>query len=455
MIKRPQQNQSLRVTNIGHLVTMDAASTVLQDAWATIENGNLQAMGTGPAPDDWSGETLDAKGGIVLPGLINLHHHMYQNLARAYHPVADLPLLPWVSKMNLLWEKLTPQDLALATRVALVELMLSGCTTALDHHYVFPNGISGMIEAQFEVAESLGVRFVAGRGSIDLDSDIMVDWALEKTDHILADCERLIRRYHDTAHGSYNQMALAPTGPLICSERLLRETALLGQKYGVIITTHNCESADEMPWAMETVGRTPYDQLLKNGWTGDNVLLAHSIQMDDRMVAAAGQHQHGIAHCPCSNMRLGSGICRVQDLRRAGAKVGLGVDGSASNDSGHLLGEARLAMYLSRVQYGAASMGINDALQLATIEGARCLGRSHDLGSLEIGKCGDLAIFPEVDIFSSGASDPVDGLLLCHSRSVRHLVVGGKVVVQDGCIPGLDTEKLIEQHQACAKKFIN
>lgn len=446
------RGQDLLIRNIGWMATMDGGGRVLRDAHLVIRDGFISEVGTGPLPE-WGGAELDARGGIALPGMINLHHHMYQNLARAYTPVCNLPLLPWVKEMNKLWDGFTADDLMVATRVALVELMLSGCTTAMDHHYVFPKGGGDMIAAQFAVADELGIRFVAGRGSFDIRENLMPAWAVDETDAILEDCERLIHTYHDTAPGSYRQVALAPTGPLVVSPRLLEESATMALRHDALLTTHNCESVDELPWAKQLVGGTPFEHLLNCGWAEGKTVLAHSIQMDDEAVALAGKHQMGIAHCPCSNMRLGSGICRVQDLRKAGAYVGLGVDGSASNDSGHLLNEARLCLYLSRVQNGAASMSVEEALSIATLGGARALGREQDLGSIEPGKCGDVAIFPRQDLWSSGAENPLHALLLCFPRLVDHLVIGGKPVVQSGNIPGIDIPRLVENHTLTARKF--
>ncbi|HKJ89584.1 MAG TPA: amidohydrolase family protein, partial [Oceanipulchritudo sp.] len=342
------RRNDLLIKNIGWLGTMDGENRLLRGGYILIKGGFISSLGTGEIPA-WDGPVLDAGGGIALPGLINLHHHLYQNLARAYSPVCNLSLLPWVREMNKLWDGFTVDDLVVATRTGLVELMLSGCTTVLDHHYVFPQGGGDMIAGQFAVAGELGIRFIAGRGSFDTGDNLMPPWAVESTDRILEDCERLIQTYHDREPGSYRQIALAPTGPLVVSPRLLRESAAMAIRHQAVITTHNCESADELPWAMEKVGCTPFEHLLECGWGDGRTVLAHSIQMDDTAVALAGRHRIGVAHCPCSNMRLGSGICRVQDLRKAGAHVGLGVDGSASNDSGHLLNEARQCLYLSRV----------------------------------------------------------------------------------------------------------
>jgi len=444
---------NLMITGIGWLFTNDPSRPMVRDACLVARDGWIEEIRESPRPD-WNGPILDAGGGIAIPGMINLHHHMYQNLARAYSPVCNLPLLPWVTEMNKIWEGFNADDLAIATRVALVELMLSGCTTALDHHYVFPRDGGDMIAAQFRVANELGVRFIAGRGSFDLDNDLMPDWAIDTTDAVLTDCERLLQSYHDPRPGSFQQIALAPTGPLVVTPELLRESAEMGRKYTAVVTTHNCESADEIPWAREqTGGRTPFEHLLDCGWDNARTVLAHSIQLDDGAVAAVGRHRMGIAHCPCSNMRLGSGICRTQDLRKAGAYVGLGVDGSASNDSGHLLNEARMALYLARVQGGAPSMTPEEAIEIATLGGARALGRAHDLGSLEPGKCADIALFPASDLWSSGAENPLHALLLCFPRTVDHLVVGGRIVVKNGQIPGIDIPELIEAHSRCARTF--
>jgi 8-oxoguanine deaminase len=434
---------------------MDDQRRILRDAWITAQGGFIEKIGTGSPPEARRGtQTVDARGGIVLPGLVNTHHHMYQNLARAYPPIANLPLLPWLAALTPLWRTLTADDLHVASLVAMAELMLSGCTTAADHHYVFPRGSSELIDAQFAAADRLGLRFHASRGSMDTASDLIPDWAVQPIDAILNDTERLVSRYHDAAKGGMRRVVVAPCAMTSASPTLYRESAALAARHGLQLHTHCAETIAENDLAAARYGERPLAFLEKIGWVGPRVWFAHGIHWRDEEIAHLGRHRMGVAHCPCSNMRLGSGICRVRNLRAAGAAVGLGVDGSASNDSGHMLGEVRQALLLTRVAHGAEAMTVDDALTLATREGARCLGREHDIGSLEPGKCADLAVFPASDLYSSGAGDAVDGLLLCHPRPVETLIVHGKVRVKEGRLTGLDLRPLLEKHARIAREIV-
>ena len=383
----------LVLKNIGHLVTMNPQRELLRDAFIVVEDGLIRQVGTGPLPLVEGAEAIDAKGGICLPGLINTHHHMFQNLARAFTPISNPSLLPWLAGHMPLWENFSPDDLFVATQVAAAELMLSGCTLTSDHHYLFPAaGSPDIMDAGFHAAESMGLRYVGCRGSVTNPSDIMPAWSCQKTDAILEDCQRLFDKFHDAKPGSMRQVAFAPCTVFGCEGTLHKETAHL---------TRN------------------------------------------RM---------GVAHCPCSNMRLGSGVCRVNDLRAGGSPVSLGVDGSASNDSGHMLNEARLALFLTRVVHGAESMTVEKVLEMATLDGARNLGRTADLGSVEPGKCADLAVFPAEDIWSNGAENKVHALLLCHPRNVETLVVHGKVRVSEGRLVGVDLPRLLEHHRKTAAR---
>lgn len=446
-------NHVLVVRNCGHLVTLDAGRRVLRNAWLVARDGVIAALGEGAPPEEAGAEQLDARGGIVLPGMVNTHHHMYQNLARAYTPIASLPLLPWLAGLTPLWRGLTADDLHTATRVALVELMLSGCTTTSDHHYVFPRGSSGLIDAQFAAAAELGIRFHGARGGMDTASDLIPEWAVQSIDEILRDSERLAARYHEAGRGAMRRLVLAPCAMTSASPELFRQTAALARARGLKLHTHCAETIAENDLVRAHHGRGPLEVLEEWGWDDASVWLAHGIHFADAEVAHVGRRRMGVAHCPCSNMRLGSGVCRVADLQQAGAPVGLGVDGSASNDSGHMLNEARQALLLARVTRGAGAMTPLAALELATRGGAQVLGRDDDLGSLEAGKCADFAIFPASDLYSSGAENPVDGLVLCHARQVDALVIHGRVRVRDGAIPGLDLGALLARHGAIARRI--
>jgi 8-oxoguanine deaminase len=446
------------VRNIGHLVTMDADRRVLRGAWLLAEDGFIRSLGTGAAPRIRGAggevEVVDARGGIVLPGMINTHHHMFQNLARAFGPVSNLPLLPWLAGHMPLWRNFTPDDLHVATQVACAELLLSGCTMTSDHHYLFPrDGSDRMLDAGFEAAAALGIRYVGCRGSVNIPSDIMPEWSCQDTDTILADCQRLFDAHHRSGPGAMSHVAFAPCTVFGCSGDLYRETARLARSLKVRLHTHCGETIPENADALKMLGARPFAYMSKLGWEGDDVWLAHGIHFNDREVGHLTRTRTGIAHCPCSNMRLGSGVCRVNDLRSGGSPVSLGVDGSASNDSGHMLNEARLALLLTRVVHGAGAMTPEQALEMATLEGARNLGRSADLGSLEPGKCADLAVFPAEDLFSNGADDVVHGLVLCHPRNAETVLVHGKVRVRDGQPTGVELPKLLERHRRTARRF--
>lgn len=442
---------TLLIKNIGWLVTMDAARTVRRDAWLLAADGFVTATGTGAPPADLAaGATvLDARGGIATPGLINTHHHFYQTMARAYTPGNNLPLLPWLAHMNKLWRPFTAEDLHLASKLAMAEMMLTGCTTTSDHHYVVPAGSGDNFATQFRAAGELGIRFHCARGGMDVPSPLIGDWAIQTADEIMADVVRLHRDFHDPRPGSFRQVFLAPCAATSASRELLTLSAAYAREQGLGLHSHCGETVDEDKFSLEKFGRRPVEYFADCGWDFEGVWYAHGIHFTDEEVAWLGARKIGVAHCPYANMRLGSGICRVPDLLRAGAKVGIGVDGSASNDSGHVLGELRQALMLCRVRYGAEAMSVLDALAIGTTGGAALL-RRPDLGSLEPGRCADVAIWPAVDVFSSGCENPVDALLLCYARQVDALVIGGRVRIERGQFTDLDLPALVARHHARA-----
>ncbi len=442
----------LLITNIGWLVTMNSDREILRDAWILITDGFITSLGTGSSPETIeTTETIDAHEGIVVPGFVNTHHHMFQNLARAYTPISNLPLLPWLKGHLPIWRTLTTGELGLATEMAFAELMLSGCTTTSDHHYVFPDGLDQAV--QFETAKRVGLRFTGCRGCMDRPSEIVPPWLCQSIDQILADSERLTATYHGTMPGALTQVSYAPCTVFSCSGDLMRETARLGRKNNIRLHTHSGETVEEDAQALELFGRRPFELLEDYEWKNDLVWLAHGIHFNDREVLEITGAKMGVAHCPTSNMRLGSGCCRVQDLRAGGSAVSLGVDGSASNDSGHMLNEARNALLLNRVTRGADALTVETALEMATIEGARNLGREKEIGSLETGKCGDLALFPAEDLWSNGAENPLHALLLCFSRNVDTLIVQGRVTVREGRLTTIDLPTLREKHAKAARRL--
>lgn len=443
---------SLLISDIDFLVTADENQTVLTGAWLFIKDGLIESFGTEtPPPYDSGVPRLSGRGKIVTPGFVNTHHHFYQNMARAYTPGNNLPLLPWLAHMNTLWRGFREDDLFSCTQIGIAELMLSGATTIVDHHYVFPKGSKELTAAQFEAAKSFGARFHACRGSMDTKSELISDWAIEDTDTILADTDSLIAKYHNTEKGSYTQLIVAPCAATSCSKELLEESAALARKHQVGLHTHCGETVEENDFSVEKFGLRPLDYLLECGWEYDRTWLAHGIHFSDAEIFKLSEIGIGVAHCPNANMRLGSGICRISELLDAGVKVGVGVDGSASNDSGHMLAELRQAMYLARVKYGAGAMSALDAIDLGTHKGAQMIGR-QDIGRVEVGLCGDLALFPAEDLFSNAAENPVDALLICHPRQVSDLVVGGRVQIRDSEFVNQNLDSLRRDHSERAKK---
>jgi cytosine/adenosine deaminase-related metal-dependent hydrolase len=437
--------RSFLLENATTLVTMNGAREVLTDAWVAAADGLITAVGRGPAPDPVAGVAradytrYDARGCVVLPGLINTHHHLYQTRTRAWKTAVDSELFPWLRTLYPVWARLGDDDFHRAAVVGCQELLRSGCTLTTDHHYLFPRAASPhLLDIVIEAALQTGIRFHPTRGSMSRsvkDGGLPPDEVVQDADTILADCERVIARWHDPRPGAPVRIALAPCSPFSVDPDLMRRTAALARRDGVRLHTHLGETRDENDYCLQVYGRRPVDFLDSVDWLGPDVWLAHGIWFADAEIARLGAAGVGIAHCPSSNMRLGSGICRVRDLRRAGCPVGLAVDGSASNDSSNLLAELRQTLLLHRVLGGAAAMTVNEVLEMATLDGARCLGR-EDAGAIEPGRACDLAVFDLEAIGYDGADDPVAALLLCHPEPARATIVGGRVVYErDGRRP--------------------
>lgn len=409
----------------------------------------LVPAGTVPAHD----QALDASAHVVLPGLINTHHHFYQTLTRAFPPAIDKTLFPWLEALYPVWAGLTPERLAVAARLAMVELLLSGCTTTTDHHYVFPAGLEEAIDAEIEQARALGIRVVVTRGSMSLSRDqggLPPREVVQREDVILADCERLIARHHDPAEGAMVQVALAPCSPFSVTRELMAATAELARRHGVRLHTHLAETEDENAWCRAHFGVRPLDYLEQVGWLGDCAWLAHGIYFDDAEIARLGRAGTAVTHCPSSNMILASGFCKAPRLEAAGAPVGLGVDGSASNDASNLIAEVRQAFLLQRVAHGIAAVSHKDALRWATAGSAACIGRP-ELGRIAVGAAADLALFRLDEPRFSGAGDPLAALVLCGAVRADRVMVGGRWVVEGGAIPGLDMGRLLAEHAAAAR----
>ena len=400
--------------------------------------------------------TITAPCAVAIPGLVNTHHHLYQTLTRACTASADAELFDWLRALYPLWARLDEEAVHVAATVGMAELLLSGCTTTSDHHYVFPDGQAKLIDAEIEAAREIGIRFHPTRGSMSVGQSgggLPPDCVVQDEDAILADCERLIGKYHDPAPGSMLRIALAPCSPFSVSPELMLRTAALAERYQVRLHTHLAETRDEEAYCLGRFGKRPLDVLSDAGWLGGNTWLAHGIYFNDREIDRLGSAGVGIAHCPSSNMRLGSGIAPVIRLRRAGCPVGLGVDGSASNDSSHMLAEARQALLLNRLAHGAAALSVRQALRMATVEGARCLGRD-DIGSLEPGKRADVALFDLRDVGYSGAEDGLSALLLCAPGRVETLVVNGRVVVENHQVRTIALEPVLTRHRRIAARLV-
>lgn len=430
---------------------LDASGGLVVSGGVTTE-----VLATGQQPSAPCDETFDARNHVLLPGLINTHHHFYQTLTRAWGPVANAPLFPWLQNLYPVWARLTPRDLELATTVALAELLLSGCTTAADHHYLFPAGLEDAIDIQVEAVRRLGMRATLTRESMTLGTDdggLPPQSTVQAAEVVLADSERLVHQYHERGDDAVIQVALAPCSPFSVTKEIMAESAALAERLDVRLHTHLAETLDEEDFCREMFGLRTVDYLDSVGWLTDRTWLGHGIHFSDAEIARLGAAGTAVAHCPTSNMRLASGTARVLELEDAGVPVGLGVDGSASNDASNMILEARQALYLQRLRYGA-DVPVERALGWATRGSAAVLGRSG-LGQLAPGMQADLALFRLDDLRFSGSHDPVAALLLCAADRADRVMVGGQWRVLDGQIPGLDVAGLIAEHSAAARRLVN
>ncbi|EJO95620.1 8-oxoguanine deaminase [Ectopseudomonas hydrolytica] len=423
-----------------------------------VEDGRIvELLGAGQQPTAPCQQTFDAREHVLLPGLINTHHHFYQTLTRAWAPVVNQPLFPWLKTLYPVWARLTPEKLALASKVALAELLLSGCSTAADHHYLFPGGLEQAIDVQVEVVRELGMRAMLTRGSMSLgeaDGGLPPQHTVQSGEAILADSQRLVERYHQRGDGAQIQIALAPCSPFSVTQDIMRASAELAEQLDVRLHTHLAETLDEEDFCLRQFGLRTVDYLDSVGWLGPRTWLAHGIHFNAEEIARLGAAGTGICHCPSSNMRLASGICPSVELEAAGAPLGLGVDGSASNDASNLLLEARQALYIQRLRYGAEQITPERVLGWATRGSARLLGRD-DIGELAVGKQADLALFKLDELRFSGSHDPLSALLLCGADRADRMMIAGQWRVIDGQIEGLDVAQLIADHRQAARELVN
>ncbi len=423
-----------------------------------VENGQIvELVATGKQPSAPTDETFDASAHVVLPGLINTHHHFFQTLTRAHPDAINKELFPWLKALYPVWAaNMNPDAFRMATRLALTELLMSGCTCASDHQYLFPKGLENAIDIQMEEAEALGIRMTLTRGSMSLsekDGGLPPDSIVQDDDDILADSERLLNRYHDPSPGAQFQVALAPCAPFTVTKHLMRESAALADKYDCRLHTHLAETEDENDYCLEHYNCRPLDYVEELGWLSDRVWLAHGIHFNDDEVERLGRHKVGVCHCPTSNMVLASGHCRTRDLEAAGAIVGLGVDGSASNDNSNLMESVRHALMINRLTYDAASITHFDAFRWATEGSARCLGRD-DIGRIAVGKEADLALYTLEELRFSGAGDPLAGLVLCGAHAADRVMIKGEWKVVDKLPTGVDVARLRHEHGAAASAFV-
>jgi cytosine/adenosine deaminase-related metal-dependent hydrolase len=437
----------------GWVVTMDDAGTEHPHGWVLVEDDAIAAVGGGEEPRRDDVERVDLGGAVVTPGLVNTHHHLCQTLTRARAQQADL--FTWLRELYPVWAELDAEAEYAAARTGLAELALSGCSTVFDHHYVFPRGQDGIVEAEVRAARELGVRIVASRGSMDLgvsDGGLPPDMLVEELDAILADTERLHAELHEPGPGARVQIAVAPCSPYSVTGRLMEESAALARRLGLPLHTHLAETVEEEAYCRELYGCTPVEYLDRLGWLDGDVWCAHCVHLSPTEVARFAETGTGVAHCPTSNLRLGAGVAPVRDLLDAGGRVGLGVDGSASNERSDLFMEVKQAMLVARGRGGPAAMTAREALQLGTRGGAAVLGR-EDIGSLEAGKQADLAVWAADGLELGGAEDLVAGLVFAGPHRVERLVVGGEDVVRGGALVRADEAAIARAQRAQARRF--
>lgn len=458
---------TLLIKNADVLVTMDEQRRETSGGGLFIRDGFIEQVAATSELPAQADQVLDLSGHIVLPGLINTHHHFYQTLTRVVPAAQNANLFHWLKTLYPIWARMSPEDIYISTKTALAELALSGCTTASDHLYLYPNG--SRLDDEIVAACEMGVRLQASRGSMSLGESkggLPPDSVVDTEEAILRDSQRLIERYHDPKPGAFTQVVLAPCSPFSVTGELMRQSAHMARQFGVHLHTHLAETQDEEAFCREKFGYRPVAYMESVEWVGNDVWFAHSVHVDKQEIAVYARTGCGVAHCPSSNMRLASGIAPLREYMAAGVKVGLGVDGSASNDGSHMLAEARQAMLLARLRAGIEGASLSgegappiltarQALELATRGGAAVLGRT-DIGSLEVGKCADLiAINLNRLDYAGGLHDPVSAVIFCNPVSVDYSIIGGKFVVKNGQLTNLDLPVHVEKHNKAARRLVN
>jgi 8-oxoguanine deaminase len=458
---------TLLLKNATILVTMDDRQQEIQDGGVFVRDGFIEKVGKSSGLPKTADNVFDLSDHIVLPGLINTHHHFYQTLTRAVPAAQNANLFNWLKTLYPIWAKITPEDIYISTQTALAELALSGCTTASDHLYLYPNG--SKLDDEITAALEIGIRLQASRGSMSLGESkggLPPDSVVDSEESILKDCVRLIERYHDPKPGAMTQIVLAPCSPFSVTSELMKQSAVMARHYGVHLHTHLAETQDEEAFCREMFGYRPVAYMESVNWVGQDVWFAHSVHVNKEEIDVYARTGCGVAHCPSSNMRLASGIAPLREYMDAGVKVGLGVDGSASNDGSHMLGEARQAMLLARLRAGLEGASLSgkeappiltarEALRLATRGGAAVLGRT-DIGSLEPGKCADIIAINLNRLDYAGAlHDPVAAVLFCTPQNVNYSFVGGRMVVEQGNLTTIDLKRQVEVHNKAARLLVS
>lgn len=441
----------LLIRNADVVVTMNPRREELSGADVLVRDGVIVAVGSGLATE--GAEVVEARGCVVTPGLVNTHHHLYQTLTRAVPGGQDALLFGWLKTLYPIWARFGPEEMFTSAQVGLAELALSGCTMTSDHLYLYPNG--ARLDDTIAAAQEVGLRFHPTRGAMSIGisaGGLPPDSLVEEEAAILEDMIRVVDRFHDPRPGAMVRVGLAPCSPFSVSRDLMRDAALLARDKRVMLHTHLAENDEDVAYSLARFGCRPGQYAEDLGWTGADVWHAHCVNLDSSEIDLFSRSHTGVSHCPCSNCRLGSGIAPVRAMRDVGVKVGLGVDGSASNDAGNLVSEARMALLLQRVARGADAMSAREALEIATLGGAQVLGR-YDLGSVEVGKRADLAIWDMRGAEAAGSWDPVAALLLCGPTRVRHLVVEGRQVVRDGQMVTLDLPPVLERQRDLAARL--
>ena len=447
----------LLIENALVVATVDDARRELKGGWVAITNGLISGVGSSLDAKPSARERLDATDCLVTPGLVNTHHHMYQNLTRAYPPMTDKPLFGWLQSLYPLWRAIDEEAVYVSAYVGLAELALSGCTTSTDHLYLHPHGTGDLLTAEIRAAQELGMRFHPTRGSMSLsqkDGGLPPDDVVSDDDEILAASQLAVERHHDRSFGAMVRVALAPCSPFSVTEDLMVRSAELAEKLDVRLHTHFAENAEDDDFSIATFGCRPMEYLERTGWCSDRTWVAHCVMPNHDEVHRLGAAGIGVAHCPSSNMILASGIAPVVELRAAGVKVGLGVDGSSSADSASMWLEARQAMLLAKLRNGASAGTARISLEIATRGGAGCLGREGEIGEISVGSVGDVAVWSLTGPSFAGAiADPVEAWLRCGPASAKHTVVHGRVVVRDGQITHLALDEMLKSHHSISSRI--